>query len=70
MVQFLHPYMTTGETTALTIWIFVSKVMSLLFNMLSSYVIGLLAHLFSACVEALSGPSIQHLFLYSTFEKL
>ena len=30
-----HPYMTTSKTTALTIWTFVSKVMSLLFNMLS-----------------------------------
>ena len=70
MVQFLHPYMITGETIALTIRMFVSKVMSLLFNMLSRYVIDLLAHLFSTCVEALSGPSIQDLFLYSTFEKL
>ena len=70
VVHLSHPYMATGKTIALTIWIFVSKVMSLLFNMLSSYVIGLLAHLFSACVEALSGPSIQHLFLYSTLERL
>ena len=31
----LHPYMTPGETVALTIWTFVGKVMSLLFNMLS-----------------------------------
>ena len=30
-----HPYMTTGETIALTRWTFVGKVMSLLFNMLS-----------------------------------
>ena len=30
-----HPYMTTGKTIALTRWTFVSKVMSLLFNMLS-----------------------------------
>ena len=30
-----HPYMTTGETTALTRWTFVDKIMSLLFNMLS-----------------------------------
>ena len=30
--------MTTGETIALTVWIFVSKVMSLLFNMLSTFV--------------------------------
>ena len=29
-----HPYMTTGQTTALTRWIFVGKAMSLLFNMI------------------------------------
>ena len=34
-VQLLHPYMTTGKTTALTRQTFVDKVMSLLFNMLS-----------------------------------
>ena len=34
-VQLSHPYMTTGKTVALTRWTFVSKVMSLLFNMLS-----------------------------------
>ena len=33
-----HPHMTTGKTIALIIWIFVSKVMSLLFNMLSKFV--------------------------------
>ena len=37
MVQLSHLYMTTGKTIALTIRIFVSKVMSLLFNMLSKY---------------------------------
>ena len=31
MVQLSHPYMTTGKTTALTIWTFVDKVMSLFF---------------------------------------
>ena len=36
MVQLSHPYMTTGKTIALTIWTFVGKVMSLLFNMLSA----------------------------------
>ena len=41
-VQLLHPYMTTGKTIALIIWTFVGKVMSLLFNMLSNYVIALL----------------------------
>ena len=35
IVQLSHPYMTTGKTVALTRWNFVSKVMSLLFNMLS-----------------------------------
>ena len=34
MVQFSHPYMTTRKTIVFTIWTFVSKVMSLLFNML------------------------------------
>ena len=41
-VQLSHPYMTTGKTIALTRWTFVGKVMSLLFNMLSSFVIALL----------------------------
>ena len=35
IVQLSHPYMTTGETIALTRWTCVSKVMSLIFNMLS-----------------------------------
>ena len=37
IVQFSHPYMTTGKSIALTRKTFVEKVMSLLFNMLSSY---------------------------------
>ena len=37
IVQLSHPYMTTGKTIALTRWTFVGKVMSLLFNMLSSW---------------------------------
>ena len=39
MVQLSHPYMTTGKTIALTRQTFVSKIMSLLFNMLSRLVI-------------------------------
>ena len=39
-VQFLHLDMTTGATTALTLWTFVSKVMALIFNMLSRFVMG------------------------------
>ena len=42
IVQLTHPYMTTGKTIALTRWIFVGKVMSLLFNMLSRLVINFL----------------------------
>ena len=42
VVQLSHPYMTTGKTIALTRWTFVSKVMSLLFNMLSRLVIDFL----------------------------
>ena len=42
MVQPSHPYMTTGKTLALTIWTFVSKVMSLLFNTLFRSVIAFL----------------------------
>ena len=41
-VPLSHPYMTIGKTIALTTWIFVSKVMSLLFNMLSRLVIAFL----------------------------
>ena len=41
-VQLSHPYMTTGKTIALTIQTFVSKVMSLLLNMLSRFVIAFL----------------------------
>ena len=39
MVQLSHPYMTTGKTIALTIQTFVGKVMSLVFNILSRFVI-------------------------------
>ena len=39
LVQLSHPYMTTGKTIALTLWTFVGKVMSLLFNTLSRLVI-------------------------------
>ena len=42
IVQASHPYMTTGKTIVLTRWTFVGKVMSLLFNTLSRFVITLL----------------------------
>ena len=42
LFQISHPYMTIGKTIALTIWTFVSKVMFLLSNMLSWFVIAFL----------------------------
>ena len=42
MVQLSHPYMTTRKTIALTIHIFVDKVMSLLFNTISRFIIAFL----------------------------
>ena len=42
IVQLSHPYMTNGKTIALTKWTFVSKVMPLLFNMLSRFAIAFL----------------------------
>ena len=51
----LHPYMATGQTIALTIWTFVRKVMSLLFNMLSMSVIAILPkskHLLISCLQS------------------
>ena len=42
IIQLSHPYMITGKTIALSRWTFVGKVMSLLFNMLSSLVIAFL----------------------------
>ena len=38
MAQLSHPYMSTGKTIPLTRWTFISKVVSLLFNMLSRFV--------------------------------
>ena len=56
-VQLSHPYMTTGKTTAFTIWTFVGKEMSLLFNMLSRLVIPFLPrrkHLLISWLQSLS----------------
>ena len=56
-VQISHPYMTTGKTIALTRWMFVGKVMSLLFNMLSRLVITFLPkskHLFISWLQSSS----------------
>ena len=54
MVQLSNPYVTTGKTIALTRQTFVTKVMSLLFDMLSRFVMGFLprrkSFLFHGCI--------------------
>ena len=57
IVQLSHPYMTTGKTIDLTIWTFVGKVMSLLFNMLSSLVIAFLPRSKRLLISWLQSPS-------------
>ena len=57
IVQFSHPYMTTGKTIALTSWKFVGKVMSLLFNMLSTLFITFLPRSKSLLISWLQSPS-------------
>ena len=57
MVQLSHPYMATGETIALTVRIFVSKVMVLLFNTLSSFVTALLPRSKCLLISWLQLPS-------------
>ena len=56
-VQFSHQYMITGKTIALTRWTFVSKVMSLLFNMLSRLVIAFLPRSKHLLISWLQSPS-------------
>ena len=61
-VQLSHPYMTTGKTIALTRRTFVSKVMSLLLNMLSSLVITFLPrskHLLISCLQSTSAVILK-----------
>ena len=56
-VQLSHPYITTGKTIALTRQIFVDKVMSLLFNMLSKLVIAFLPRSKHLLISWLQSPS-------------
>ena len=57
IVQFSHPYMTTGKTIALTRQTFVGKVMSLLLNMLSRLVIIFLPRSKRLLISWLESPS-------------
>ena len=63
IVQLSCPYMTTGKTIALTIWTFVGKVMSLLFNVLSRLVITFLPsgkHLLISWLQSPSAVILEH----------
>ena len=57
IVQLLHPYLTTGNTIALTRWAFVGKIMSLLLNMLSRFVIDFLPRSKCLLISWLQSPS-------------
>ena len=57
LVQLSHLYTTTGKTVSLTIWTFVSKVMSLLFNMPSRFVIAFLPRSKHFLISWLWSPS-------------
>ena len=57
IVQLSHLYMTTRKTIALTRWIFVGKVMSLLYNMLSGLVITFLPRSKRLLISWLQSPS-------------
>ena len=62
MILLSHPYMTTGKMIALTKWTFVSKVMSLIFNMVSSLVIDFLPrskHLLISWLQSTSAVILE-----------
>jgi len=57
MVQLSNPYMTAGKTIASTIWTFVGQVMSLVFNILSRFVITFLSRTKHLLISWLQLPS-------------
>ena len=57
MVQLLHPYMTTGKATTLSIQILVGRIISLLFNMLSRFIIAFLPRSKCLLISWLQSPS-------------
>ena len=58
MVHLSHPYMTTGKTIVLTRWTFVRKVIALLFNMLSRFLIVFLPRSKHLFISWLHSPSV------------
>ena len=62
MVQLSHPYMTTGKTRDLSLWMFIGKVMSLILNILSSFVISFLSRskpLWISWLQSLSAVTLE-----------
>ena len=59
-VQLSHPYVITGKNIALTVWTFIRKVMSLFFNVLSTFVIAFLPR--SKCLLFQDTVTIHHDF--------
>ena len=58
MVQLAHPYMTTGKTKALAVQMFIGKVISLLFNMLSRFIKAFLPGRKHLLISWLQSPSV------------
>ena len=59
MVQVSYPYMTTGKTIALTVWTLVGNVMSLLFSMLSRFVLPRNKYLLISWLQSLSAVTLE-----------
>ena len=62
MVQLAHLYLTPGKTIALTRWMFVSKIMSLLYKTLSKFVMAFLSrskHLIISWLKSLSAVTLE-----------
>ena len=73
MIQLSHPYMTTGKNIALTRWIFVGKVRSLLFNVLSRLVLAFLQrskHLLISWLQSPPAVILLLLLLLSLFSRV
>ena len=70
MVQLSHPYMTTGKNIALTLLTFVGKMTTLLFNMLSRFVIAFLPrgkHLLISWLQSLSAVILEPMKIVTVF---
>ena len=64
MVQLSHPYMTTGKTIALIIQTFVGKVISLLLNRLSRFVIAFLPRSIFNFMAAVNNGNCDRLYFF------